>query len=373
MTPLPTPQQLRYLLALADHQHFGQAAAACHVSQSTLSAGLLALERQLDTRILAREGGKRPSFTPLGHELVLRARTAVAALEAIAEAADAARAPMSGPLRLGVIPTIGPFLLPRLMPLLRVRYPRLRLFLREDTTARLLDRLAAGRLDLLLLALPYDCAGAQTLQVARDPFLVALPPGHPLAGTGSAVGNIGGGIAVQALAGERMLLLEEGHCLRDQALAACRRPSRADRPRPAELDDGHPDGFAATSLHTLVQMVAGGLGLTLLPQLAVDGQVTAGAEVVLRPLSGAGASRTLGLAWRANSPREAEFRGLAPLVAEAAKSPAGGALAPPPTASSDPAARPPACSIAPQSPGRGAIAGTPACGATEVHETLIYI
>jgi LysR family hydrogen peroxide-inducible transcriptional activator len=304
MTALPTPQQLRYLLAVADHQHFGRAAAACHVSQSTLSAGLLALERQLDTRILERESGaRRASFTPLGHELVLRARHAVSALEAFADAAHAARAPMSGPLRLGVIPTVGPFLLPRLMPLLRARFPHLRLFLREDTTPRLLDRLMAGRLDLLLLALPYDCEGAEVLPVARDPFVVALPPGHPL--------GLRDSLPVQALAGERMLLLEEGHCLRDQALAACHHPNRAER------DDGHPDSFAATSLHTLVQMVAGGLGITLLPQLALDGQVVAGADVALRPLAGAGTWRTLGLAWRPHSARAGDFRALAPVLADA--------------------------------------------------------
>jgi LysR family hydrogen peroxide-inducible transcriptional activator len=144
MTPLPTPQQLRYLLALADHQHFGRAADSCAVTQSTLSAGILALERQLDARILDRDGGKRVVFTALGRELVARAREAMVALEAIAEAAAAGRAPMSGPLRLGIIPTIGPFLLPRLMPALRREFPRLRLFLREDTTGRLKASNSAG-------------------------------------------------------------------------------------------------------------------------------------------------------------------------------------------------------------------------------------
>src|SRR5919202_3758447 len=145
---LPSPQQLRYLLALADHGHFGRAANACAVTQSTLSAGIIALERQLDAGLLERGAAKRPVFTPLGLEVVERARQALAALEAVAETAAAARDPLTGPLRLGVIPTIGPFLLPRMMPALRAAFPRLRLWLREDTTAHLVDRLAANRLDV---------------------------------------------------------------------------------------------------------------------------------------------------------------------------------------------------------------------------------
>src|SRR5512139_3292955 len=132
MTALPSPQQLRYLVALAEHVHFGRAAAACAVTQSTLSSGIFALERQLDAALLERTGGKRPVFTPLGHELVGRARTALAALTALVETVEAGRDPLTGPLRLGTIPTIGPFLLPRLMPRLREAFPRLRLFLRED-------------------------------------------------------------------------------------------------------------------------------------------------------------------------------------------------------------------------------------------------
>ena len=248
MIVLPSPQQLRYLTALAESRHFGRAAHACAVTQSTLSAGILTLERQLDAAILDRSAGKHVVFTSLGLELVERASTALAALEAVAEAAAAARTPMSGPLRLGVIPTIGPFLLPRLMPVLRQGFPRLRLYLREDTTARLVDRLLTNRLDMLLLALPCDCGNADASPVARDEFLVALPQGHRLAAQAL--------VPVAALAEERLLLMEDGHCLRDQALAVCGLLA-GDR-------DSH-DGFAATSLHTLVQMVSGGLGVTLLP------------------------------------------------------------------------------------------------------------
>ena len=299
MTILPSPQQLRYLVALAESRHFGRAALSCAVTQSTLSAGILALERQLDAQILDRSAGRHVVFTSLGLDLVLRAREALAALEAFSEAATAAREPMSGPLRLGVIPTIGPFLLPRLMPVLRAAFPRLRLFLREDTTARLVDRLESNRLDVLLLALPCDCGTAAATQVARDEFLVALPPDHALAALPQ--------VPVAAMASERLLLLEDGHCLRDQALAVCGLLGG---------DRGDQDGFAATSLHTLVQMVAGGLGITLLPRVAVAAGIVEGTGLVLRPLGGASAWRTLGLAWRPNAPRAADYRALAPHLAE---------------------------------------------------------
>src|SRR3954447_19645592 len=195
MTPLPSPQQLRYLLALADHGHFGRAANACAVTQSILSAGIIALERQLDAALLERGAAKRPVFTPLGLEVVERARQALSALEAVAETAAAARDPLSGPLRLGVIPTIGPFLLPRLMPALRAAFPRLRLWLREDQTERLVTQLEAGRLDLLLLALPCACGEAELLPIAPDPFLAVLPVGHRLAGRGPGPGGALAGAA----------------------------------------------------------------------------------------------------------------------------------------------------------------------------------
>jgi LysR family transcriptional regulator, hydrogen peroxide-inducible genes activator len=296
MAILPSPQQLRYLVALAESRHFGRAALACAVTQSTLSAGILALERQLDAHVLDREAGRHVVFTPLGLDLVERARAALAALEAVTETAIAAREPMSGPLRLGVIPTVGPFLLPRLMPILRAVFPRLRLFLREDTTARLVDRMETNRLDVLLLALPCDCGAAEAMPVARDEFLVAMPPGHPLAGQSQ--------IPVSSLAKERLLPLEDRHCL----LAVCGLLA-------GEKSDSQ-YGFAATSLHTLVQMVAGGLGVTLLPRLAVAAGIVEGTGLALRPLAGAGAWRTLGLAWRPNAPRAADYRALAPHLAE---------------------------------------------------------
>jgi LysR family hydrogen peroxide-inducible transcriptional activator len=297
MIALPSPQQLRYLVALAEHGHFGRAAVACAVTQSTLSSGIFALERQLDAALLERTGGKRPVFTPLGRELVGRARTVLAAFTALVEAVETTRDPLTGPLRLGTIPTIGPFLLPRLMPRLRDAFPRLRLWLREDTTERLREGLDGGRLDLLLLALPCDCGDVESVTIAEDPFHLAMPPTHPLAALSE--------IPPHALARERLMLLEDGHCLREHALSACGLPAAATS-----------EEFAATSLHTLVQMVGGGLGLTLLPNLAVAGGVTAGANVTTRPLVGA-FGRRIALAWRARSPRADEFRTLIPTIAAA--------------------------------------------------------
>lgn len=302
MQLLPSPQQLRYLVALAESRHFSRAAQACAVTQSTLSAGILALERQLDIQILDRAAGRHVVFTPLGLELVERARAALSALAAVTEAALAAREPMAGPLRMGVIPTVGPFLLPRLMPTLRSAFPKLRLYLREDTTARLVDRLNTSRLDLLLLALPCDCGGAEVRPIARDPFLVALPPSHPLSNADT--------VPVSALATERLLLLEEGHCLREQALSACGLLAG---------ERGDQDNFAATSLHTLVQMVASGLGITLLPQLAVAAGIEEGTGLIIRPLAAPENARTLGLAWRPNAPRAADYHALASKLAEACR------------------------------------------------------
>ncbi len=298
MKHLATPQQLRYLDALAEHRHFGRAAASCAVSQSTLSAGIIALEKLLNADLLDREAGKHVAFTRLGEEIITRARTALIALDAITDAASSARAPMSGPLRLGVIPTIAPFLLPRIMPALRARFPNLRLFLREDTTDHLLAGLEAGKLDLLLLALPCACGAADSVPILQDEFLVALPPGHPLA--------LLDRIPAATLETETLLLLEDGHCLRDQALAACGRLRQNN------------DAFAATSLHTLVQMVAGQLGLTLLPKIAADAGITAGTGIHRRPLDGAGGWRSLALAWRPGSPRDADFRALGQVLSDAA-------------------------------------------------------
>lgn len=285
-THLPTLRQLRYLVALAEHHHFGRAAEACSATQSTLSAGLQELESLLGASLVERTK-RKVLMTPLGDAIVARARAVLRGAEDITDMARAACKPLSGLIRLGVIPTIAPFLLPKAMPGLRQAYPDLKLVLREDLTARLLERLSRGELDVALLALPYDAPEMETLILADDPFVLACPPDHPLAG----LVRITGADLAQA----RLLLLEEGHCLREHALAACALPP------PVRGED-----VLGTSLGTLVQMVASGLGVTLLPQMAITAGILRGTDLITRPLAGAG-SRQLGLVWRKSSARSDEF------------------------------------------------------------------
>lgn len=292
MKPLPTLRQLRYLVAVAEHRHFGRAAESCFATQSTLSAGLQEMESLLGAMLVERTR-RKVMLTPLGEEVVGRARTVLRGAEDITDLAAAASEPLSGPVRLGVIPTIGPYLLPRILPSLRQSYPKLRLYLREDQTARLLDRLAAGDLDVALLALPYD-GEIEVEDMGRDPFLLACPPDHALAGEGA--------VSSACLPADELLLLEEGHCLREHALTACSLAGRAKG-----------EDVLATSLTTLVQMVANGLGVTLLPRMAVMGGVLAGTDLVTRPLA-EGGSRSIGLVWRPSNPRKAEFRLLAQVL-----------------------------------------------------------
>lgn len=289
MKILPTLRQLRYLVALAEHRHFGRAAESCLATQSTLSAGLQELENLLGVTLVERTK-RKVMLTPLGEEVVARARVVLRGAEDIADLAAASAEPLSGPLRLGVIPTIGPYLLPRALPSLREAYPHLRLYLREDLTARLLERLASGDLDAVLIALPYDSPDMESMVVGEDPFVLACPPDHALAAKAQ--------ITSMDLMDADLLLLEEGHCLREHALAACRLPGPAKG-----------DGILGTSLATLVQMVANGLGVTLLPQMAVQGGVLGGTDLVTRPLA-EGGNRLIGLAWRPSSPRKAEFHAL---------------------------------------------------------------
>jgi LysR family hydrogen peroxide-inducible transcriptional activator len=291
MKPLPTLRQLSYLVALAEHRHFGRAADACFVTQSTLSAGLQEMEALLGVTLVERTK-RRVMLTPVGAEVAARARRLLSDAEELADAARAAGEPLSGPLRLGVIPTIAPYLLPRVLPGLRERFPRLKLHLREDHTARCLEQLNGGELDAVLLALPYPAEELETATIGLDPFLLACPADHPLARLER--------VSSADLAHAELLLLEEGHCLREHALAACQLPSVRGR------------GTQATSLHTLVQMVANGMGVTLLPRMAVEAEVTRGTGLVLRPLAdAAAAARAIGLAWRRSSPRRAEFMLLA--------------------------------------------------------------
>ncbi len=284
-------RQLRHLVAVADHGHFGRAAEACLITQSSMSASIKELETLLG-KVLIERTRRSVMLTPLGADVVARARKVLTDVGEIVELVSASGAPLSGSIRLGVIPTIGPFLLPRVLPALRRAYPELKLYLREERTARLIDGLAGGDLDVLLIAYPYPTPGLETHVFADDPFWVAFPRGHGFAGKERLTGA--------DLEGEEILLLEEGHCLRDQALSAC------DTARDTGLAE-----FQASSLHTLVQMVDNGLGLTLLPKMALDAGIVRGTRVEARPLEGKGAARRIGFAWRTPSPRKHEFALLA--------------------------------------------------------------
>jgi LysR family hydrogen peroxide-inducible transcriptional activator len=238
-------------------------------------------------------------LTPLGEQAAERARALLNDAEILVDLGRAAREPLAGPLRLGVIPTISPYLLPQLMPSLRRKYPQLRLYLTEDLTARLLERLHEGTLDLVLLALPYDLPGVETMPLFDDPFLFACRRDHPLAQ--------GGPLPTGRLDGEQLLLLEDGHCLRDHALEACRLGNRRRQP------------FAATSLPTLIQMVDNGIGSTLLPQMAVAGGALKATQISTRPLQGKPLpGRQIALAWRRASPRAQEFHLLGEEIARLA-------------------------------------------------------
>lgn len=289
----PTLRQLEYLVAVADHSGFHAAARACHVTQPGLSAQIQQLEATLGLRAFERDR-RRVLITPAGEEMVRRAREVLVAVADLAEAAQLHNQPHTGRLRLGVIPTIAPYLLPQALPRIREHYPELGFQLREGQTAELLALLQQGKLDLLLLALEARLIGVETEALFKDPFVAATPASHPLA-TRKRLGDAD-------LAGEQILLLEDGHCLRDQALSFC------DRAGVEERSD-----FRASSLPTLVQMVAGGSGVTLLPTLAlpVEGKAE---NLAVIPFRKPVPYRTIGLAWRPSSARAQEFRQLGELL-----------------------------------------------------------
>ncbi len=293
---LPTIKQLQYLTALQQHGHFGKAAEACFVTQSTLSSSLRELEALLGTTLVERTR-RVVRFTSLGDRIALKAHAVLREAEELAEIAQASGKPLTGELRLGVIPTIAPFLLPKVLPKLRARYPDLKLYLREETSGLACKALARGQLDCVLLALPYACGDVASVKLFDDAFTVAFHESEP-------PGNLPR-VPPEAIDEQRLLLLEDGHCLKDQALAACNRPELR-----AEAK------ILGTSLHTLVQMVDNRLGLTLLPQMAVDAGILTNTHVVSRPLAGEHASREIALVWRTSSPRGEEFRLLASALAE---------------------------------------------------------
>jgi LysR family hydrogen peroxide-inducible transcriptional activator len=289
-------KDLRYLVAVADLRHFGRAAARCFVSQPTLSAQLKKLEQALGVQLIER-APNNVSLTAAGEEIVARARRILEASDEVVALARSQRDPLAGPLRVGLLPTIGPYLLPRVSPAIRRALPRLQLRLYEYQTAPMLERLRGGELDVGILALPVELTGLESRELYREPFLVALPERHPLAAHET--------LRVADLEGETLLLLEDGHCLRDQALEVCARAGVRE-----------PQDFRATSLETLRQMVATGAGVTLLPELAVRGAYRSARGVALRPFARPAPVRRVGAVWRKSSARRAAIDALCKLIAE---------------------------------------------------------
>jgi len=283
----PTLKQLQYLTALHIHGHFGRAAEACFVTQSTLSAGLAELESLLGVRLVERNR-RVVRFTPMGERVVAKAYGVLREADELVGLTVGGDKPLAGPLRLGVIPTIAPFLLPRVAPRIRADYPDLKLYLREEMSGPATEALSRGMLDAVLLALPWETPGLSVLPLAQDPFFLVFAPGD--------LPDPPPSVAPDSIDANQLLLLEDGHCLKDQALSACGRPE-------LRADPAH----RGTSLVTLVEMVAGGLGQTLMPKLALDAGIIAHTRLIARPVAGE-ASRTLALVWRQGSPREAEFR-----------------------------------------------------------------
>jgi len=295
---LPTIKQLQYLVALHQHGHFGKAAEACFVTQSTLSAGLRELESQLGVTLVERTR-RVVRFTSLGRKVADKAIRVLRECEELTDIARAEGQPLSGELRMGVIPTIAPFLLPAMLPRLRNQWPNLKLYLREDTSQAACDALHRGQLDCVLLAMPYGCGEIDKAMLFDDFLFVAFPrgeaPDQPTVEAGAIDEN-------------RLLLLEDGHCLKDHALSACNRP---------ELRAGA--AMMGTSLHTLVQMVDNGLGLTFIPAMAIEAGILEGTDVEYRPLESDQGMRQIALIWRRSSPREEEFELLAGTLRQIAR------------------------------------------------------
>lgn len=290
---LPSLRQLRYLVVLAEKLNFRAAAEACFVTQSTLSAGIKELETCLGAQLVERDR-RSVRLTRTGSEVAARARRLVAGAADLVELAGAERGPLTGEFRLGAIPTIAPFLLPRTLPGLRRRYPRLRLFLREDQTARLLAQLRGGELDAALIALPYETGELQVRELFRDELRLVARHDHPLAARAK--------VAVERLDLSEVILLEEGHCLREHAIEACSKGKHEHA------------GIEATSLPTLLQMVEGGLGVTLLPETALAADILGGTRLISRPFAARIPARTLALVSRPTAARGADLDRLAEVL-----------------------------------------------------------
>jgi LysR family transcriptional regulator, hydrogen peroxide-inducible genes activator len=294
MTTLPSMRQLRYLIAIGQHLNFTKAAEQCFVSQSTLSAGLKELEDGLGVQLVERDR-QNVSLTPMGQEVIDRAKTLLASAEDMVEYAQSASQKMAGTIRLGVIPTITPFVLPQILPELRSRYPDLKVALREDLTANLLQKIHDHQLDFAIIALPYDTEGLLVKDLYGDEFWLAAKNNDPVLE--------GNEVTVSAKMAERLLLLEEGHCLREHSLRACRRSGLANA---AE--------FEATSLLTLVQMVESGLGIALLPEMAIKNGILKNTNVSARPLSSPAPKRQIALVARQTTARIDEYMAIAKII-----------------------------------------------------------
>jgi len=289
-------KDLRYLVAVADQRHFGRAAARCFVSQPTLSAQLKKLEQSLGVQLIER-APNNVTLTEAGAAIVARARLIIEASEEVVTLAAGQRDPLAGKLRLALLPTIGPYLLPHVTRAIRKALPRLELRLYEHQTAPMLEKLHSGELDLGILALPVELAGLEARELYREAFTVALPERHRLAARAT--------VRAADLKGETLLLLEEGHCLRDQALEVCARAGVSDA-----------QDFRATSLETLRQMVAAGAGVTLLPELASRGAYGNARGVEVRPFAPPAPVRHIGALWRKSTARRAAIDAVTRIIAE---------------------------------------------------------
>jgi len=296
MSLLPSLRQLHYFATLAKELNFTRAAEACFVGQSTLSTGLKELELSIGVHLVERDR-QNVSITPVGLEILERAKLILAASEDLVEYAKTSGKPMSSTIRLGVIPTVAPFLLPNVLPEIRQRFPDLKIALREDLTANLLTRLSEHQLDFALIALPYDTEGLLVKELFKDEFwLVARRDDPALKGKE---------IHIPAKMAERLLLLEEGHCLREHTMQACKRS-----------DIRKTDGMEATSLLTLLQMVESGMGIALLPEMAVKGGLLNGSQMAARPLAPPAPNRIIALVARASTAHSEEFKALSECIQE---------------------------------------------------------
>jgi LysR family transcriptional regulator, hydrogen peroxide-inducible genes activator len=291
MSALPTLKQLQYFLALGKSLHFTRAAEFCHVSQSTLSAGLKELEDILGAQLVERDR-QSVSLTPIGKEVMARAQGLVAQAEDLSDFVKTYSGAMTGLVRLGVIPTIAPFILPKLLPALSKQYPQLQIGLREDLTAKLLQKLHNHELDFALIALPYDTHDLLVKEVLIDEFWLVAPKGDPVLSNKD--------IRLTASLAERLLLLEEGHCLRDHSMQACKRSEMANW-----------KGLEASSLLTLVQMVQAGMGVALIPELAIKGGLLNQTKLIARPLAIPTPKRSIALVARQTTARIDAFTTIA--------------------------------------------------------------